>query len=115
MRLHKHLERALVSMAAFRRPTGQEETAVGDRHGDSPSFELNCRSHQGRIRWLRRSYRHLLQVAAQFNSRLVPILRASDELPSTTRELAVRGGLDAVQLRVLAFLGHQLLVRAELH
>jgi hypothetical protein len=45
----------------------------------------------------------------------VPILRASDELPSTTRELAVRGGLDTVQLRVLTFLGHQLLVRADLH
>jgi hypothetical protein len=42
-------------------------------------------------------------------------IRVSCELPSTTRELAVRGGLDVVQLRVLTFLGHQLLVRADLH
>src|SRR5207244_2489214 len=33
----------------------------------------------------------------------------------TPRRSAVRGGLDAVQLRVLTALGHQLIVRADLH
>ena len=35
--------------------------------------------------------------------------------PSTTGRSAVRGGLDAIQLRVLTALGHQLIVRADLH
>src|SRR5207302_6428968 len=45
----------------------------------------------------------------------VPVRWASDDPRPTTRRSAVRGGLDAVQLRVLAALGHQLIVRADLH
>src|SRR2546421_348035 len=45
----------------------------------------------------------------------LPILWAPGYLRPTTRWSAVRGGLDAVQLRVLTALGHQLIVRADLH